>query len=331
LEFQQNFKVDLFEDYGNISKYTYQKRHPVPVIPLEPYEKEYIQESIKELTALMSDEWFREGELIRAPIWVSYPPSLIHCRIRGQNVRALYNPAIGANIMSNNFALAFLGGAALTPTCRTVKGPSGSLIQSYGVIQDVSIRYGDVKASLDFHVFEVPNFDVLIGHPIEKLLTDAPNSGSLSIRLGKETIAVPIIRTQNSVAEISPIIEPMAEVLEVNLIESSESTLEEEAEEFIKEEADFDEILELPKFEKPTRPPIELKPLPSGLRYAFLNNDVESPVVISDKLSEEETSKRIAVLEKASSCARLYPPGSQGHQPYTLYSSHSHRSYHVAF
>jgi len=68
LEFQQNFEVDLFEDYGNISKYTYRKRHPVPVIPLEPYKKEYIQESIKELTALMSDEWFREGELIRAPI-----------------------------------------------------------------------------------------------------------------------------------------------------------------------------------------------------------------------------------------------------------------------
>jgi hypothetical protein len=147
-------------------------------------------------------------------------------------------------------------------------------------------------------VFEVPNFDVLICHPIEKLLTNAPNSGSLSIRLGKETITVPIIRTQNSVAEISPIIEPMEEVLEVNLIESSESTLEEEAEEFIKEEADFDEILELPKFKKPTRPPIELKPLPSGLRYAFLNNDVESPVIISDKLSEEETSKLIAVLEK---------------------------------
>ena len=55
---------------------------------------------------------------------------------------------------------------------------------------------------------------------------------------------------------------------------------------------------ELLATEKPSRPPIELKPLPSGLRYAFLNSNVESPVIISDKLSEEETNKLIAILEK---------------------------------
>ena len=59
-----------------------------------------------------------------------------------------------------------------------------------------------------------------------------------------------------------------------------------------------DETFELPETEKPSRPPIELKSLPSGLRYAFLNSDVESPIIISDKLSEEETAKLIAILEK---------------------------------
>ena len=58
------------------------------------------------------------------------------------------------------------------------------------------------------------------------------------------------------------------------------------------------ETSELLATEKPSRPPIELKPLPSGLRYAFLNSDVESPVIISDKLSEEEMNKLITVLEK---------------------------------
>ena len=32
--------------------------------------------------------------------------------------------------------------------------------------------------------------------------------------------------------------------------------------------------------------------------YVFLNSDVESLVIISDKLSEEETAKLIAILEK---------------------------------
>jgi len=60
----------------------------------------------------------------------------------------------------------------------------------------------------------------------------------------------------------------------------------------------LDEKLELPIDEKPTRPPIELKVLPDGLRYAFLNGDTQTPVIISSHLSDEETAKLLAVLEK---------------------------------
>jgi hypothetical protein len=51
-------------------------------------------------------------------------------------------------------------------------------------------------------------------------------------------------------------------------------------------------LLETPK------PPIELKSLPSGLKYAFLNDDPNSSVIISDKLSQEESLHLITVLEK---------------------------------
>jgi hypothetical protein len=168
-----------------------------------------------------------------------------------QDVEALYNPAVGANIMSDNFVLAYLGSEALAPTVRTLRGPSGSLIGSYGVIQNVSKRHKDVKASLDFHVFEVPNFNILIGHPIKKLLMDVPDSGNPSIRLGKEILFVPITRSINLVVEISPIIEPIEEVLDTNPLDSSESALEKEVEEFIHEEEDSDEVLELLEFETP--------------------------------------------------------------------------------
>jgi hypothetical protein len=49
---------------------------------------------------------------------------------------------------------------------------------------------------------------------------------------------------------------------------------------------------------EPPKPSIELKPLPSGFRYAFLNNDQNSPVIISDKVSEEESLCLLTVLEK---------------------------------
>src|SRR6185437_14496626 len=67
---------------------------------------------------------------------------------------------------------------------------------------------------------------------------------------------------------------------------------------FIQEEDELEEQLELPIHEKPTRPPIELKVLPDGLHYAFLNGDTQTPVIISSHLSDEETAKLLAVLEK---------------------------------
>jgi hypothetical protein len=49
---------------------------------------------------------------------------------------------------------------------------------------------------------------------------------------------------------------------------------------------------------EPPKPHIELKPLPSDLKYAFLNDDPDSPMIISDKLSQEESLCLITVLEK---------------------------------
>jgi hypothetical protein len=51
-------------------------------------------------------------------------------------------------------------------------------------------------------------------------------------------------------------------------------------------------LLESPKLS------IELKPLPSSLRYAFLNNDQDSPVIISNRVSQEESLRLINILEK---------------------------------
>jgi hypothetical protein len=78
-----------------------------------------------------------------------------------------------------------------------------------------------------------------------------------------------------------------------------EPNLEEDAQFFIEEEEDHF-VLSKPlyPFEEISKPPIELKPLPSGLRYAFLNNDPETPVIISDKLFQEETFYLITVLQK---------------------------------
>jgi len=66
----------------------------------------------------------------------------------------------------------------------------------------------------------------------------------------------------------------MEEVKVASLDDLIEPNLEDDAQFFIEEEEEnptepesLEELLESPK------PTIELKPLPSGLRYVFLNND----------------------------------------------------------
>ena len=109
----------------------------------------------------------------------------------------------------------------------------------------------------------------------------------MNIGLGKIfKLSIPIAHSLN--AKSDPILEqdPMDEVKVASLEDLIEPNLEDDAQFFIKEEDDnfvepkpFDELLEPPK------PATELKPLPSSLRYAFLNNDQDSLVIISDKLS----------------------------------------------
>jgi hypothetical protein len=50
------------EDFRNTSNYSCQKRPQVPVTPLDPLDKEFLRESIRELTSIMINEWVEEAE-----------------------------------------------------------------------------------------------------------------------------------------------------------------------------------------------------------------------------------------------------------------------------
>jgi hypothetical protein len=89
-----------------------------------------------------------------------------------------------------------------------------------------------------------------------------------------------------------------SEVMSVTHFDSPESSLEKDVEFFVEEKDYLGETIDLPKEEVPTQPLVELKPLLTGLCYAFLNGDKETPIIISDKLNDEETTKLITVLEK---------------------------------
>nr|CAH67935.1 H0211F06-OSIGBa0153M17.7 [Oryza sativa] len=247
----------------------------------------------------MSNKWLREGELSSESIQIRCPSSTIMCHIGGNSVRALYYPSVGANIMSATFAFDCLGDRPLEPTVRTFRISTNSTTEGLGIISGVPTRHNSVEVILDFHVFEIYDFDILIGHPIEKLL-DVPETGVLNLKIGRIATSVPMLQSTNSLMESLPVPEPIEGVMAVSPFETPESIFDESIEEFNEGEDETGETMDLPKTDLPSRAPIELKPLPSSLSYAFLNSDAESLVIISDKLSEREMARLIAILEKHS-------------------------------
>jgi hypothetical protein len=56
----------------------------------------------------------------------------------------------------------------------------------------VPIWHEDVEIDLDFHVFEVHDFDILIGHPFEQVFLEIPMLGNLDVKLGRDTFSIAI-------------------------------------------------------------------------------------------------------------------------------------------
>jgi hypothetical protein len=114
--------------------------------------------------------------------------------------------------------------------------------------------------------------------------------------LGNSTIDVLLACSHNTIVEPKPEQDPIEEVLMVSLEDMAQPLFDNEH--FIEEEEELVEPVELDPLEVPPQPSIDLKPLPLGLKYVFLNNNLETPIIISDKLSQEETYRLVTVLER---------------------------------
>jgi hypothetical protein len=138
---------------------------------------------------------------------------------------------------------------------------------------------------LSFYIFDIWDFDLLIGQPLRRLIYEG-QTRKLNICSGKNfQFPMSISHSLNTRTESCLKLDPLEVFKATSLEFLTEPSLEDDAQFFIEEEADFFEPEPLDEFAEPHKPPIELKPLPTGLRYAFLDNDPDSPVIISDKLS----------------------------------------------
>jgi len=82
---------------------------------------------------------------------------------------------------------------------------------------------------LSFYVFDIWEFDLLIGRPIERLLHEG-RKGSINVSLGKSiNLFIPMTRSLHVKTKLSPEQDPMEEIMSASLLEASDKDLEEDA------------------------------------------------------------------------------------------------------
>ena len=150
--------------------------------------------------------------------------------------------------MSASFALSHLSDNPLLPTSRSLWSGSRSTMEGIGILHDIPVWYDKTELALDFHIFKVQDFDVLIGQPVEKLFQIISSSGTLDVTLGGKVVSLPILRSKDSLAEPMPQEESVDKVQAIFPTETPESSLEKDVELFIKEEDDQEETFELAAF-----------------------------------------------------------------------------------
>ncbi|XP_072064290.1 uncharacterized protein [Arachis hypogaea] len=184
-----------------------------------------------------------------------------------------------------------------------------SVITVMGIAEDVLVEIKDLVFPVDFYILEMPPTDnrssssVLLGRPFlktSKFKLDA-FTGTYSFEVGNKTIKFNLEEAmrhppeEHSVLRCDVIDEVVAEVQREDHNKLCYLIVEEKDEQ---EKVDENELHELSEKEPQLEAKNELKPLPSHLKYAFLEDNQRFSVIIASVLSSQEEGKLLEVLRK---------------------------------
>jgi hypothetical protein len=152
---------------------------------------------------------------------------------------------------------------------------------------------------LEYHIFHHPGSTfILVGVPLCALLIETDNGECLKLVVRHQEFSTSFAHAVNHVAKDELEEDLLQQVMATTLEELlSPSCLDDVADylSLAEEEVEFQDLEKEVKLETSL---VELKLLPLGLQYVFLNGNRETPVMISDKLSNDETRRPVATLEK---------------------------------
>jgi hypothetical protein len=211
----------------------------------------------------------------------------------------------------------------LAPTSTKLIMGDGRTIRPLGIPCNMNVKISGKCIPTDFFVIDAyhSNHDhIILGRPFLKLVDAVLDAGKGKVTMnhnGKK-YTYNFLRVSKHPTPFSPEDEKVEEVDSLCFVETLRDPLQramenqindqqdEELEEATKglepqdgsvEEEKFEDIGEI-KPEEPQVPEVDLKPLPKGLRYEFLDPGKTYLVIVSDELSPEENEKLLILLKK---------------------------------
>ena len=194
-----------------------------------------------------------------------------------------------------------------------------------GVLDDVLVQFGRVFVPCDFVIMEMEEdskVPLILGRPFLKTagaVSDVKD-GCLTLNVGDEKVTftfskilrMPMIDEVHCIDTLEKDLEeyramvkvkdPLEAIITGGLVEESEETkgykllLDHTP---TKEVGKFESLKVVEKEESTTPPPqVELKPLPPSLKYAFLDENENYPVIVNSKLDDTSVEKLLVVLKK---------------------------------
>ncbi|XP_074356413.1 uncharacterized protein LOC141696126 [Apium graveolens] len=183
-------------------------------------------------------------------------------------------------------------------TQMTLQMADRSIKYPLGILEDVPVRVGKFYIPVDFVVLDMEEdsqIPIILGRPF--LCTTGAvidvKSGTLTLSVGDDNITFTL-----AFALKSPLLENTFLILE-----ASEGEGHSEVDSLILEldgKADLSQGCDvtntITSCDKPQVKKLELKPLPSNLKYVFLDDNESFPVIFSSDLDDGQISKLLTVL-----------------------------------